>query len=96
MTREPLSQREMLERVVQLPVSSWSYLWDDGEIRHVGPMAQDFNAAFGFEDDGGRIDLIRAQAVALAAIQALHELVTEHADGLDQLRRRLAARESSR
>jgi hypothetical protein len=74
---------------MELPVSSWSYLWERGEVRHIGPMAQDFNAAFGFEEDDGRIDLVRAQAVALAAIQALHELVTDQADEIAELRARI-------
>jgi hypothetical protein len=86
---EPLDRHEVLRRVAGLPISSWSYLWDRGEVRHVGPMAQDFNAAFGFEEDGGRIDLARAQAVALAAIQALHELVTEQGAQIAELRARL-------
>lgn len=89
MTDRPLTAHEVLRRVMELPVSSWSYLWERGEVRHIGPMAQDFNAAFGFEEDDGRIDLVRAQAVALAAIQALHELVTDQADEIAELRARI-------
>jgi hypothetical protein len=36
----------ILQRLLQLPVASWKYVWDDPEIRHIGPMAQDFAGAF--------------------------------------------------
>ena len=34
-----------------LPLESWNYLAQEDDIRHVGPMAQDFAAAFGVGDD---------------------------------------------
>ena len=41
-------------------------------MRHVGPMAQDFYAAFGVGEDDRDITSIDEDGVALAAIQALH------------------------
>ena len=60
-----------LARVRDLPITTWSYREDDPAVRHVGPMAQDFAAAFGVGDDDRRIHTVDANGVALAAIQAL-------------------------
>jgi hypothetical protein len=61
----------MLEKVAALPVSRWSYKSERG-VRHVGPMAQDFYAAFGVGEDDKHITSIDEDGVALAAIKALH------------------------
>jgi len=66
---------EILRRVSELPVSLWSYEWDDPTVRHLGPMAQDFAAAFGLGDTDVRINLLDECGVALVAIQALHRRV---------------------
>ncbi|HXJ83492.1 MAG TPA: tail fiber domain-containing protein [Candidatus Methylomirabilis sp.] len=59
----------ILDQVARLPITTWRY---KGEaIRHIGPMAQDFAAAFQVGPDDRHIDLIDANGVALAAIQAL-------------------------
>lgn len=59
----------ILDRVARLPIETWRYKGD--RIRHIGPMAQDFAAAFDVGPDDRHIDLIDASGVALAAIQAL-------------------------
>jgi hypothetical protein len=61
----------VLAGVRQLPITTWSYREDDPRVRHIGPMAQDFAAAFGVGDDDRRIHTVDASGVALAAIQAL-------------------------
>ena len=62
---------DMLERVRELPISTWSYLGDDPSVRHIGPMAQDFAAIFDVGSDDRHIHVIDGQGVALAAIQGL-------------------------
>jgi hypothetical protein len=61
----------VLDKVAQLPISRWSYKSERG-VRHVGPMAQDFYAAFGVGEDDKHITSIDEDGVALAAIKALH------------------------
>ncbi len=61
----------VLRKVAALPVSEWSYTSERG-VRHVGPMAQDFYAAFGVGEDDRHITSIDEDGVALAAIKALH------------------------
>jgi hypothetical protein len=68
---EPVDAESVLAGVLGLPIESWSYRGDDPRVRHVGPMAQDFAAAFGVGDDDRHIHTVDASGVALAAIQAL-------------------------
>jgi hypothetical protein len=70
---EPVDEQEVLETVAELPVSTWSYKSDDPAVRHLGPMAQDFHAAFGLGDTDRAYNAIDAHGVALAAIKALYE-----------------------
>jgi hypothetical protein len=67
----PLDDAAVLRKVAALPVSEWSYTSERG-VRHVGPMAQDFYAAFGVGEDDRHITSIDEDGVALAAIKALH------------------------
>ncbi len=43
----------------------------------MGPMAQDFHAAFGLGEDERYISSVDADGVALAAIQGLYQLLLE-------------------
>jgi hypothetical protein len=65
--------REVLHRVTTLPLSTWNYRAQPSSIRHIGPMAQDFKAAFGVGESDTGITTIDADGVALAAIQGLNE-----------------------
>ena len=67
----------VLERLSKVPVSTWRYKDLDGEVLHMGPMAQDFYAAFGLGGNDKRIATVDSDGVALAAIQGLYKLVQE-------------------
>jgi hypothetical protein len=71
----PVDPRTVLDQLTALPVQRWRYLNEDERIRHLGPMAQDFKAAFGLGSDDKSIGLVDASGVALAAIQGLNEKV---------------------
>ena len=81
----PADADEVLERLVQLPISLWTYGYDHDTVRHLGPMAQDFAAAFGLGDDDRRIDLVDANGVVMVAIQALTRRLGELQHQVDQL-----------
>ena len=65
----------ILQKVAELPISTWNYKDEGQAVRHIGPMAQDFHAAFEFSDDDKHITTVDADGVALASIKALHQLV---------------------
>jgi trimeric autotransporter adhesin len=64
----------ILARVAALPIRTWSYT-NEPAVRHIGPVAQDFHAAFGVGSDDTTIATVDADGVALAAIQGLHQKV---------------------
>jgi hypothetical protein len=66
----PVDDTSVLTKLAALPVSIWSYKSEHG-VRHLGPMAQDFYAAFGVGADDRHITSIDEDGVALAAIKAL-------------------------
>ena len=41
-----IDPHEILQKVSALPITSWQYKDEDAGVRHLGPMAQDFRAAF--------------------------------------------------
>jgi len=89
-----VSPREVLGRVVALPIETWNYLSQGPSVRHIGPMAQDFHTAFGVGEDDTHINMVDANGVALAAIQGLYQLVQEQELQLTVLEARLAALEA--
>ncbi len=99
---KPVDPEEVLERVAALPIGTWSYKAEKEPARHMGPMAQDFAAAFGLGADERRLAPGDVGGVALAAVQALYlklqrrdaELSALHARNVDLLAR-LAALESA-
>ncbi len=72
---ENVDARIILATVSELPISSWSYKSEDSSIKHIGPTAQDFHAAFGLGASSKNIGTVDADGIALLSIQALHDLV---------------------
>lgn len=75
---QSLKSKEILEKLVALPVQRWNYKWEaDNEVPHIGPVAQDFKAAFYPGRDQTHITTLEFDGVALAAIQGLNQKVEE-------------------
>jgi trimeric autotransporter adhesin len=70
-----LDAKEMLRKVVSLPVMRWNYKGTDE--RHIGPIAEDFHKTFNVGSDPQYISTVDASGVALAAIQGLAAVVKE-------------------
>src|SRR5207247_71347 len=73
----PVDGRIVLAKLAATPIHTWNYKSQDPSIRHIGPMAQDFNAAFHVGEDARLINNVDADGVALAAIQGVHALLRE-------------------
>ncbi|HTD22641.1 MAG TPA: tail fiber domain-containing protein [Terriglobales bacterium] len=69
----PVDGSQLLVRVLALPITTWNYKSQATDIRHIGPMAQDFFAAFKVGEDERHITEIDEGGVALAAIQGLNQ-----------------------
>jgi hypothetical protein len=87
---EPVNGHEILAKLAALPISTWNYIGEDPSVRHLGPMAQDFKAAFGLGDSDKVIDMIDANGVVMVAIQALHRRLAALSEQVAELERRLA------
>jgi hypothetical protein len=94
---EAVRSDEILASLVALPLSSWNYKGANPAIRNLGPMAQDFSAAFGLGQDDRMIASGNLHGVALAAIQGLNAKleakIAEQARELAFLREQQAALE---
>mgnify|MGYP001323115405 CR=1 FL=1 len=58
-------------------------------VRHIGPVAQDFAAALGYGESNTSINLSDVDGVALAAIQALYEDNRQLRQELEELKAEL-------
>jgi hypothetical protein len=85
--------RRVLEKVSSLPVTEWRYKQDAAGLKHVGPMAQDFQAAFGLNGaDDTHISVVDEGGVALAAIKGLNQKLEEENAELRRQNESLAQR----
>jgi hypothetical protein len=74
---QPVDVRQVLAKVVALPITTWRYKDAERGVRHMGPLADDFHAAFGIGYGPRAIAGMDARGVTLAAIQGLHRLVQD-------------------
>jgi len=72
-----IDRQSILEKVARLPIQSWNYIAEGKNVRHLGPVAQDFRAAFGLGRNETTITTVDADGVALAAIQGLNQKLIE-------------------
>ena len=89
----PVDGEVFLKKIAAMPQVSWNYIGQDAKtLRHYGPMAQDFYAAFGKDAMGeiGCDTLINQQdflGVNLIAIQALEKRTTEQEKQIRELQK---------
>lgn len=89
---EAVDAGDVLEKVAGLPLHTWAYTNDPAGIRHIGPVAQDFHAAFRVGMDDKHIATVDADGVALAAIQGLNRKLARQVKEKDEKIAALEAR----
>jgi trimeric autotransporter adhesin len=77
----------VLNCVAKLPIQQWRFKAEPEGVKHVGPMAQDFRAAFGLGETPTAIATVDADGVALAAIQGLNQKLDERDAQIQVLKR---------
>ena len=87
--------RWVMEKLAAIPISTWNYRAQDATVRHIGPMAQDFAAAFNVGEDDRHITTIDADGVSLAAIQGLYQIVQEKDRRIGQLEAEVQAQNTA-
>lgn len=86
---EMASPAALLEQVRALPLYAWQYTGDALGARHLGPMAEDVHAAFGFGGNERALAPGDVAALAMAAAQALRGELAERDAELEALLVRL-------
>jgi hypothetical protein len=82
----PVDSRDILDRVAAMPIATWNWKAQADGVKHLGPTAQDFAAAFGLGTDDKGIATVDADGVALAAIQGLNQKLEEKEAEVETLR----------
>jgi hypothetical protein len=84
---QPVDATDVVARLAGIPIATWNYRSQDPSIRHIGPMAQDFNTLVdGLGGEGETyVNSLDADGVALAAIQGLYQLSQEQAARIEEL-----------
>ncbi|NBC19101.1 MAG: hypothetical protein GVY18_17500 [Bacteroidetes bacterium] len=82
----PLDVHAVLRSVARLDLQSWRYRTEPVDVRHLGPVAEEFYALFGLGRSAETIATVDADGVALAAIQALHEQLRQQQAEIERLR----------
>jgi hypothetical protein len=91
---QPVDSQAILEKLAAVPVQSWNYKWEsDANTPHLGPMAQDFKAAFYPGRDDKSISTLEFDGVELAAIQGLNQKIEEQKMDLNTRDARISALE---
>ena len=90
----PVDPLSILNQVAAVPVQTWNYTTQNESIRHIGPMAQDFSAAFNVGENNTTISTVDAQGVAFAAIQGLYQVAQAKDAQIDQQQTQISALQS--
>jgi hypothetical protein len=64
---------DILSTLRAIPVSTWNYISEGQQVRHMGPMAEDFYKAFRLGTGNTSIGVQDLAGVSLAAVKALDE-----------------------
>ncbi|MCH8904374.1 MAG: tail fiber domain-containing protein [Bacteroidetes bacterium] len=70
----------VLQKIAGMEINSWNYKSQDDSIRHIGPFAQDFRAAFGLGEDDLTINTVDIDGINMIAIKALEKRTREMED----------------
>jgi hypothetical protein len=83
---------EVLEKIRNIPVTEWNYKKTDPDERYVGPVAQDFYAAFHLNGtDSTGINSISIDGVNMAGVKALEKRTSEMRSVLTSIQEQNAA-----
>jgi hypothetical protein len=91
-----VSGADVLSRLRGIDVSTWNYIAEGKNVRHMGPMAEDFFKAFNLGTGNASIGVQDLTGVSLAAIKELDKRTAEVEqlrEQVNQLEQRLATLE---
>jgi hypothetical protein len=72
-----LDSQDILKKIASLSITQWNYKTESASTTHIGPVAQDFYAAFHTGNSDTSISTIDPSGVALLGIKALYSTVSD-------------------
>jgi hypothetical protein len=91
---EPVNGEDVLQRIRGIPITTWNMIGADREVRQLGPVAEDFYAAFPLGLGNTTIGLGNIDGVNLAAAKALEARTVRLQEQLDDRTARVQALEA--
>jgi len=90
---QAIDAEAILKKVAAMPVTNWNYKTQPATQRHIGPMAQDFYAAFHLDGIGNdtTINTTDMDGVNMAAIQALEKRTAQLNEENNELKSKIEA-----
>jgi hypothetical protein len=85
-----VDSKDVLSKIRRLQVSTWNYIAEGQQSRHIGPMAEDFYKAFGLGTSERSIGIQDLASVSLAGVKALEERTTDLATENAELKAKLS------
>ena len=80
---------DVLSRLRDMPITTWSMIGDDAGVRHLGPVAEDFHRAFGLGIGETTIGMGDIDGVNIAAAKALEVRTRDLQDQLNERTRQV-------
>jgi hypothetical protein len=81
-----INNEDILAKIGAMTLTNWNYKAQAKDIRHIGPMAQDFYAAFHLDGESDTtINTIDIDGINMAAIQALKVRTDELKKAVDKI-----------
>jgi hypothetical protein len=91
---QPVDAGEILDKLASLEISEWRYHREPEGTRHIGAVAEEFQAVFGLSD-GKTLNMIDTTGVSFAAIKALKEELDAKQREVDDLSAKVAQLEEA-
>jgi trimeric autotransporter adhesin len=89
-----VDNKEILETLMTLPIQTWNYKSQFPTIRHIGPVAQDFNSMFAYVfnevESPVHVNKMDEIGISLSAIQGLYQLLKEKDVQIKELQAQVA------
>ena len=87
-----ISGQAILDSLDSMPITMWNM--KGTTVKHIGPVAQDFYAAFNVGEDNRHINTVDEGGVALIASQTLYRIIREKEEHIKALEERIARLEA--
>ena len=78
--------KDALDKVNALEIAEWNYIDTDDQIKHIGPVAEEFYEAFNLGETRNGISSVDSAGVALLAIQGLSQQLNDKDRKIEALR----------